>query len=190
MISMNESHMDFLENQENESPHQNHSKQSNQSKQSNHIRSINSHNSSISKHYHTNQSKYCYSLNNSYKVNSSHDDTLESSDIGHDNIHLHYCANSTKISNYSSFPWKSQLTRVDINEIKLHEIINYTKLSSTPRKMPLVFCSMCGKEEVEIPTQNKNICKICDSTYWYLEKYKVVLKFCKGRYDINYIIIM
>jgi hypothetical protein len=41
-------------------------------------------------------------------------------------------------------------------------------------------CVMCGKTDVDIPTQNKNICKQCDSAYWLSLSMKFVFKFCKG----------
>jgi hypothetical protein len=41
-------------------------------------------------------------------------------------------------------------------------------------------CVMCGKTDVDIPTQNKNICKQCDSAYWLSISMKFVFKFCKG----------
>lgn len=44
----------------------------------------------------------------------------------------------------------------------------------------LPHCVMCGGTEVEIPSQNKNICKSCDSSYWLHLTGQYVFKFCKG----------
>lgn len=41
-------------------------------------------------------------------------------------------------------------------------------------------CVMCGITDVAIPTQNKNVCKSCDSVPWYVKSCAVVVKFCKG----------
>lgn len=53
---------------------------------------------------------------------------------------------------------------------------------STPRspKFPITHCVMCGRQDVTIPSQNKHICKICDSSYWLYIKFSFVFKFCKG----------
>ena len=32
----------------------------------------------------------------------------------------------------------------------------------------------------EIPSQNKDVCKVCDSSFWLHQKLNVILKFCKG----------
>jgi hypothetical protein len=39
---------------------------------------------------------------------------------------------------------------------------------------------MCGAVDVAIPTQNKDVCKSCDSSFWYNSKLNVAFKFCKG----------
>ncbi len=41
-------------------------------------------------------------------------------------------------------------------------------------------CIMCGRSDVDIPSQNKNICKQCDSAFWLHVSCRFVFKFCKG----------
>jgi hypothetical protein len=52
-------------------------------------------------------------------------------------------------------------------------------------------CVMCGKAHgqlCEIPTQNKDVCKVCDSSMWFLKDIQTVVKFCKGILIYNVII--
>lgn len=59
-------------------------------------------------------------------------------------------------------------------------LINYPRCLA--RGQP--YCVMCGKIkglECEIPNQNKDVCKTCDSVVWKVEKLNIVVKFCKGR---------
>eukprot|EP01036_Dinobryon_divergens_P025363 gene25363-33903_t len=39
---------------------------------------------------------------------------------------------------------------------------------------------MCGDSNAPIPSQNKGVCKTCDSSFWYSHNFDVVFKFCKG----------
>ena len=39
---------------------------------------------------------------------------------------------------------------------------------------------MCGLRG-NIPSQNKDVCKSCDTVFWYHTKLDVVVKFCKGK---------
>jgi len=39
---------------------------------------------------------------------------------------------------------------------------------------------MCGLSDVEIPSQNKDVCKSCDTSFWYFQRLDIVVKFCKG----------
>jgi hypothetical protein len=50
----------------------------------------------------------------------------------------------------------------------------------SPKSSLSCHCVMCGKKDVDIPTQNKNICKSCDSSYWLHLSLLFVFKFCKG----------
>ena len=54
-----------------------------------------------------------------------------------------------------------------------NDIINYERTSCG--------CVMCG-QVTAIPTQNKQVCRDCDSSFWYLQEYDVVVKFCKGSF--------
>ena len=39
---------------------------------------------------------------------------------------------------------------------------------------------MCGSVGKQIPAQNKQVCRDCDSAFWFLKDQDVVVKFCKG----------
>lgn len=39
---------------------------------------------------------------------------------------------------------------------------------------------MCGHMGKQIPAQNKQVCRDCDSAFWFLQDFNVVVKFCKG----------
>lgn len=43
-----------------------------------------------------------------------------------------------------------------------------------------IHCVMCGLSNVDIPSQNKSVCKHCDSCFWLHQPWNVVFKFCKG----------
>src|SRR5690349_11703424 len=52
----------------------------------------------------------------------------------------------------------------DQSPLKYTDVINYTRrLNHSPRNHN---CVMCGRNDVTIPTQNKDVCKICDSIFW------------------------
>jgi hypothetical protein len=52
--------------------------------------------------------------------------------------------------------------------------------SSSSSSSTVQHCVMCGLSNVEIPSQNKNVCKGCDSCHWLFLKYPFIFKFCKG----------
>lgn len=86
--------------------------------------------------------------------------------------------NSTRVeeSQIRSFKWASDK---DDHEAFLYaNIINF-KRSSNPRGHAH-HCVMCGDRKAAIPSQNKDVCKTCDSGYWLVESVQVVVKFCKG----------
>jgi hypothetical protein len=81
--------------------------------------------------------------------------------------------------------------------IKFKEVINYSKSKAkmlqpeSPVGPPSTFrtpesflpkCVMCGLDnrQVSIPSQNKDVCKSCDSSFWYCDRVKAIFKFCKG----------
>ena len=39
---------------------------------------------------------------------------------------------------------------------------------------------MCGDKNASIPSQNKDVCKTCDTGFWLLKETQIVVKFCKG----------
>ena len=67
------------------------------------------------------------------------------------------------------------------------EIITYNGVINFPRagKKEDRHCVMCGKLEKKdkciIPNQNKDVCRKCDSSYWLMKEFNVVIKFCKGK---------
>ena len=61
--------------------------------------------------------------------------------------------------------------------IRYQEVINYSRVSSTRGNH---HCVMCGLNDVDIPSQNKDVCKTCDTSFWYFQKMDIVVKFCKG----------
>ena len=64
--------------------------------------------------------------------------------------------------------------------ITYNDVINYDRVGKKQRR----HCVMCGLIEdghkCKIPNQNKDVCRICDSTYWLLDEKNVLVKFCKG----------
>ena len=84
-------------------------------------------------------------------------------------------ARSSKVNDYKDFNWK-------INEketIKYLDIINFERAASKSDH----HCVMCGNPKgpnCVIPNQNKDVCKVCDSSFWLLHALNVLIKFCKG----------
>ena len=67
------------------------------------------------------------------------------------------------------------------HSIQYADVINFERSSTKANRC----CVLCGLKEDDkdgclIPKQNKGVCRKCDSTYWLLKKYGVVVKFCKG----------
>jgi hypothetical protein len=83
--------------------------------------------------------------------------------------------NSTNIND-----WKEYLANECHHDLIRHDnLINYSR--SLCREQ--LYCVMCGRSKgtnCEIPNQNKDVCKTCDSLIWKVEKLNVVVKFCKG----------
>ena len=88
--------------------------------------------------------------------------------------------NSTRVeeSQIRSYKWASD--KEDHEAFLYANIINF-KRSSNPRGHAH-HCVMCGDRKAAIPSQNKDVCKTCDSGYWLVESVQVVVKFCKGAY--------
>jgi hypothetical protein len=81
---------------------------------------------------------------------------------------------SVKISDYKDFDWETRPSET----IKFIDIINFERAGARGDQ----HCVMCGRikgVECEIPNQNKDVCKLCDSAFWRLSN-GVIAKFCKG----------
>jgi hypothetical protein len=76
------------------------------------------------------------------------------------------------------------------------EIITYNGVINFPRagKKEDRHCVMCGKLEKKdkciIPNQNKDVCRKCDSSYWLMKEFNVVIKFCKGKFCLYLLCII
>ena len=64
------------------------------------------------------------------------------------------------------------------------DIRNFERVDRCPD-----FCVMCGHHQSAIPVQNKNVCRNCDSSYWYVQRLGILVKFCKGNliFDFTYV---
>ena len=67
-------------------------------------------------------------------------------------------------------------------------VINFDRRTSKEKKNDMAkWCVMCGKNEgtgdgcVRIPTQNKDVCDTCDSTFWKHNASGAYFKWCKGK---------
>ncbi len=87
--------------------------------------------------------------------------------------------NSTRVeeSQIRQYKWASDK---DEHEAFMYSNIINFKRSSNPRGHAH-HCVMCGDRKAAIPSQNKDVCKTCDSGYWLVESVQVVVKFCKGK---------
>jgi hypothetical protein len=83
---------------------------------------------------------------------------------------------STKIDDgtHESYNW----TIAD--GVTYNDVINFERSGKKQTR----HCVMCGVIEEgrnsKIPNQNKDVCRVCDSTYWFLDEKNVLVKFCKG----------
>ena len=76
---------------------------------------------------------------------------------------------SVKVTEYTEFNWQNQPP----------DIINFER-SGTRGEHHCVMCGRIKGTECEIPNQNKDVCKSCDSAYWRLLRDDAIIKFCKG----------
>lgn len=75
-------------------------------------------------------------------------------------------------------------TRDGPQEVVYQEVINFTRSTVKGQHN----CVMCGKVENRdcvIPSQNKDVCKVCDSRIWFAAEKDVHFKFCKGNAVLN-----
>jgi len=76
--------------------------------------------------------------------------------------------------NYKQHPWT--LSNPD-SSLTFAEVINFKRQL---RQQNCVMCGLAGNKEVQIPAQNKDVCKQCDTAFWHNVSHDVVVKFCKG----------
>lgn len=95
--------------------------------------------------------------------------------------------NTVRVKNYENLNWSLKFSEDDsatCNKgakglvpstpcIKYTDVINFGRCSKSHN------CVMCGLKG-NIPSQNKDVCKSCDTVFWYHTKFDVVIKFCKG----------
>ncbi len=82
--------------------------------------------------------------------------------------------NTSKVDNYNDYRWKNDSE--DLNDVKYNQIINFCRDSKANK------CVMCGNKG-NIPSQNKDVCKDCDSSFWYHHELDLIVKFCKGKFS-------
>lgn len=94
--------------------------------------------------------------------------------------------NTVRVKNYENLNWSLNSSLDDSTNcnksgkglpstpcIKYTDVINFGRCSKSHN------CVMCGLKG-NIPSQNKDVCKSCDTVFWYHTKLDVVIKFCKG----------
>ena len=84
---------------------------------------------------------------------------------------------SLLIEDFKNHSW----VKKDTDVITYNGVINYERAGKKEAR----HCVMCGLLEdghnCLIPNQNKDVCRKCDSSYWLLMEFNVVIKFCKGK---------
>lgn len=86
--------------------------------------------------------------------------------------------NSRKLYGYDFVNYRSDCETSNANGLlKYNDVVNFGRRISDAS---VHNCVMCGDFDVVIPTQNKDVCKGCDSAFWYNAKLNVTFKFCKG----------
>lgn len=93
-----------------------------------------------------------------------------------DLVQLEYEKSCIAVSNYRQYQWSLESSSKIC--LRYQEIINFGRCSA-PRGN-IHHCVMCGQSDVVIPSQNKDVCRTCDSAFWLWKRVGVVLKFCKG----------
>ncbi len=88
---------------------------------------------------------------------------------------------STRVEEDTIRQYKWTDEKLDSDAFLYQNVINF-KRSANPRGHAH-HCVMCGDKRAAIPSQNKDVCKTCDSAYWLVEAIQILVKFCKGRCD-------
>jgi hypothetical protein len=106
-------------------------------------------------------------------------DDLQHLKIGSCNVDgNHRQCKSIKILDYTNYKCGLEKDKT----LQFGEIINFERgLSPSGFTTNHNRCVMCGVTDAAIPTQNKNVCKSCDSVPWLVKFPEVVVKFCKGQ---------
>ena len=58
-------------------------------------------------------------------------------------------------------------------------VINFAR-SSVKGQHSCVMCGKMNSKDCVIPSQNKDVCKVCDSLVWLFKSQSIEFKFCKG----------
>jgi hypothetical protein len=85
-------------------------------------------------------------------------------------------AKSVKVKNYDEYRCSLE---ADEEALQYGDIINFGRCHNPHGSRN---CVMCGRSDVSIPTQNKDVCKNCDSSFWLIYDLQIVVKFCKGEF--------
>eukprot|EP01033_Poteriospumella_lacustris_P001945 gene1945-1409_t len=106
-----------------------------------------------------------------------------SSDPYYQGNHAYGAGRSMRLlgGDYRKFLWHLDASLMDSpgGFLNPKDVCNFVK--STPRSSCRdLSCIMCGASDVSIPSQNKKVCKNCDSSFWLWARHQVVFKFCKG----------
>lgn len=86
---------------------------------------------------------------------------------------------SVLVEDYSQYHWLEQH-----GNVKYHDIINYER-AGVKGEHHCVMCGLIKGLQCEIPNQNKDVCKICDCSYWRILNGNIIVKFCKGKLIIS-----
>ena len=86
---------------------------------------------------------------------------------------------STRVEEDTIRQYKWTDEKLDSDAFLYQNVINF-KRSANPRGHAH-HCVMCGDKRAAIPSQNKDVCKTCDSAYWLVENIQILVKFCKGK---------
>jgi hypothetical protein len=92
-------------------------------------------------------------------------------------------ARGREMSSHKLYGYEFVNYRSECEESNSNGLIKYTDVVNYGRRISDLSghnCVMCGAVDVVIPTQNKDVCKSCDSSFWYNAKLNVAFKFCKG----------
>jgi hypothetical protein len=87
---------------------------------------------------------------------------------------------STRVDEDAIRQYKWTDEKLDSDAFLYQNVINF-KRSANPRGHAH-HCVMCGDKRAAIPSQNKDVCKSCDSGYWLVENIQILVKFCKGKW--------